>query len=149
MNARFYINFVQIDHKHFSCCSIHYNNLILRTIICRCCWHRELSVQRTDQFLIQHCNISVSWFGSVWKWRYPGFLLPATLNQTHVANMNTSEPSKTSHCRINFEHIQHMTLFNIDICRNYKDQLNQLWMIFHLLSWKASNLIFHDFLPTF
>ena len=34
-----------------------------------------------QQFLIQHCNISVNGFGSVWKWGYPNFFRPATLNQ--------------------------------------------------------------------
>ena len=34
-----------------------------------------------EQFLIQHCNISVIGFSSVWKWDYLNFLRPTTLNQ--------------------------------------------------------------------
>ena len=34
-----------------------------------------------EQFFIQHCNISVNGFSSVWKWGYPNFLRPTTLNQ--------------------------------------------------------------------
>ena len=48
-------------------------NILLTTIIS--------PINFIEQFLIQHCNISVNGFGSVWKWGYPNFLWPATLNQ--------------------------------------------------------------------
>ena len=48
-------------------------NILLTTIIS--------PINFIEQFLIQHCNISVNGFSSVWKWGYPNFLRPATLNQ--------------------------------------------------------------------
>ena len=48
-------------------------NMLLTTIIS--------PINFIEQFLIQHCNISVNGFSSVWKWGYPNFLRPATLNQ--------------------------------------------------------------------
>ena len=47
-------------------------NMLLTTIIS--------PINFIEQSLIQHCNISVNGFSSVWKWGYPNFLRPATLN---------------------------------------------------------------------
>ena len=48
-------------------------NMLLTTIIS--------PINFIEQFLIQHCNISVNGSGSVWNWGYPNFLRPVTLNQ--------------------------------------------------------------------
>ena len=58
-------------------------NMLLTTIIS--------PINFIEQFLIQHCNISVNGFGSVWKWGYPNFLRPATLNQRGHSIMTFSQ----------------------------------------------------------
>ena len=57
-----------------------------------------------SQQLSVQCSISANGFGFVWKWDYPNFLWPATLNQINVTNMfkfnkNASETSKNAAMR--------------------------------------------------
>ena len=51
----------------------------------------------TEQFLIQHCSISVNSFSSVWKWGYPNFPQAAALNQRGHSVIKFSQNDQNLH----------------------------------------------------